>query len=83
MRQRLDVLDEGGAAPQAAFGHSGRFAQWDRSGLPDPVDDGARLTGDEAVCGDDDSEIRAVKPDPSAFAQRRIDARVARRDGRP
>ena len=74
MGQRLDVLDERWAAPQAAFGHSGRLAQWDRNGPPDPVDDGTRLPGDEAVGGGHDAKLRGVEPDPSTFGHRRIDA---------
>ena len=63
VRQRLDVLHEGGAALQAAFGHSGRLPQWDRDASTDPVDDSARLAGDETVSGGHDAELRAVKAD--------------------
>ena len=59
---------------QAAFSHAGRLPQWDRGGPPDPVDDGARLAGDEAVRGGHDPELRAVKPDQTTFRQCRIDA---------
>ena len=52
----------------------GVFAQWDGKGPPDPVDDGTRLPGDEALGGGHDAKLRAVEPDPSTFGHRRIDA---------
>ena len=67
--QGLDVLDQGGATLQAAFGHSGRLPQWDWDAPPDPVDDGTCLTRDESVSCRHDAKLRAVKPDPSTFRQ--------------
>jgi len=74
MGKRLDVVDEGGAAPQAALGHSGRLAQWDGDPTSNPVDDGTRLACHEAVSGGHDPKPHTVKSGFSAFGQSQIDA---------
>ena len=83
MRQRLDVLHEGGAALQAAFGHSGRLPQWDRDAPSDPVDNSAGLAGDEAVSSGHDAKLRAVKPESADVLPTPHPRSRAPLDGRP
>jgi hypothetical protein len=74
MGQSLDVVDEGGPASQAAFGHSGCLTQRDRDAASNPVDDSARLACDEAVSGGHDAKPHTVESGLSAFGQCQIDA---------